>query len=105
MINNYEKELVTEENIEEIREEINCDQADEIKVGDTISTYAIFYQPGNQRGQLTIVHNEGRAGIHFGADSDWGNWSDKKQILTLDENDQQYDINGEEIIDEESEVD
>lgn len=106
MIENYEKVLVTKENIEEIREEISCDQADAIEPGDIISTYAIFYQPGNQRGQLTIIHYtdntnrlDGIAGICFGADSDWGDWDDENNILTTDEG-RKYDITGEDITEE-----
>lgn len=100
---NYEKVLVTEDNIDEIKWEICCDQADEVEVGMTISTYAIFYEPGHQRGQMTIFHDTGRGAINFGADSDWGDWDDERGILTLDDAGQEYNTNGEWINEDEFE--
>ena len=70
----YTKILVTAENLEEIREAILAlDQRREIQVGQTISTWPIFYR-GGQRGQVTVWHDTDRAAVDQGGDSLWGDW-------------------------------
>ena len=76
--------LVTDDNIEDVRE-IMCaaDQADEIYPG--CVTQGILYEPGQQRGQLTVYSNNMRAAICIGGYSVWGEWDDDAETLTTDD--------------------
>lgn len=66
--------MVTEANLAELREFVRAvDQAEEITVGQTISTWPI-YTEGSQRGQITVYHDEARAAVCAGGNSDWGDW-------------------------------
>lgn len=92
------RETVTAENIAEIKQSISCDQAYELEVG--CETWGILYQPGNQRGQITVWPNE-RAAICLGGDSSWGDWMPNQQIIILDDTDDEgaqivYDADGNE---------
>lgn len=80
-----DRQTVTEENIEELREAIGAlDQRAELQPGMTI-TYATFAYTGGQGGDILVVHNEGRAGIAFGGPSAWGDYDEDAQAVTLDE--------------------
>ena len=82
----FEKTLVTADNIDEIREAIPVlDQRAEIEVGRVISTWPIYYQPGNQRGQITVFHDTDRAAVCYGGYSEWGDWNDEEGIIILDD--------------------
>jgi hypothetical protein len=59
------------------------DQFAEVRSGKTISTYGFLYE-GWQRGQLTVYHDDGRAAICLGGDSDWGEWDNDEHALRLD---------------------
>ena len=76
--------IVTEENIEAVRDMICSDQAERLEVG--CETWSIIYT-GGQSGCMTIWPN-GRGGIMLGGDTDWGDWDDKTETLTLDETDE-----------------
>ena len=76
-----ERITVTADNLETVRETMHGrDQAEELVVG--CETWGILYQPGNQRGQMTVWPN-GRAAIMLGGNSAWGDWIDG-QMLTDD---------------------
>ncbi len=69
-------------NIDDLRERTSAlDQRAEIKVGQTVSLYAFRYE-GGQRGDAIIFHDEGRGGICFGGDSDWGDVSGDLTLST-----------------------
>ncbi len=80
---------VTAKGAEALRERILArDLADEIRAGQTIS-YNTFTYEGGQAGHILVIHSgpEGdisRAGICFGGNSEWGDWDDKTQTVTLD---------------------
>ncbi len=86
MATEYKRVRVNEDNIEEIRDAIAAtDQRNEIRVGQVISTWPIVYEPGQQRGQMTIWHDTDRGACCHGGDSLWGDWSDPKRVLCLEE--------------------
>lgn len=92
---------VTAENIDAVREDMAAgDQKKEIEPG--CETWAIFYEPGCQRGQMTVWPYKGRAAVAFGADSQWGDWDPNVRTLHLDEPDADgntivYDASGDRI--------
>jgi len=83
------KITVTSENLEDIREQIPAlDQQQELKVGQVISTWPVYYEPGAQRGQLTVWHegrDECRAALCLGGDSAWGRWSEEEGFIPDDD--------------------
>lgn len=89
---------VTAENIEEARESMQAgDQRKELEPG--CETWGILYQPGSQRGQITVWPHKGRAAVCFGADSLWGDWDPNARTIHLDETAEDgtlivYDENG-----------
>lgn len=97
---------LTQKGAEELRERITfCDLADEIKRGQTIS-YNHFNHEGGQSGAILVIHEEkegpvDRAGICFGGNSEWGDWDDKTQTVTLDHDPGcgriVYDVNGKQV--------
>ena len=89
--------IVTAENIDEVREDMAaCDQANELEPG--CETWGIIYEPGGQRGQMTIWPEDQRGAVCHGADSAWGDWYSNKMMLQLDDpRDVFYDVAGEEI--------
>lgn len=89
--------IVTAENIDEVRGDMAaCDQADELEPG--CETWGIIYEPGGQRGQMTIWPDSGRAAVCHGGDSTWGDWdSDDLTLQCDDPRDVFYDADGEEI--------
>jgi hypothetical protein len=92
--------LVTESNIEDIREMMAAgDQAEEIYPG--CVTWGIQYS-GGQRGQMTVYPKTGRAAVCFGGDSIWGDWSESDAQMT-DDNGQVWDTDGNEVETEEEE--
>jgi hypothetical protein len=61
---------VTSTNIAEALQYCSAsDQRDDLKPG--CLTWPIYYDPGAQRGQLTIWPADGRAAVALGGDSDW----------------------------------
>jgi hypothetical protein len=80
---NPDEITITSENLEDIREQVStCDQARALIVG--CRTWGIFYEPGRQRGQMTVWPN-GRGAIDFGGDSIWGDWDETHQLLVTDD--------------------
>lgn len=73
---------VTAENIDIVRDQIaSGDQREEVEPG--CETWGILYQPGSQRGQITVWPREGRAAIALGGPSVWGDWDpDTRTIIT-----------------------
>ncbi len=91
---------VTEDNIEQVREEISSlDQREKLEVG--CETWAVFYT-GRQRGQMTVWPDKGLAALDLGGNSIWGDWdSNARNLITEDEDENGfkivYDENGEHI--------
>ena len=84
--------IVTEENIDKVKEEMSgCDQTKELVPG--CITWGIIYQPGSQRGQMTRWPND-RGAVTWGADSAWGEWWD--DVLILDDGESKVDEDGNE---------
>lgn len=95
----YKEVLITADNITEIKESIPAsDQRDEVQIGTVISTWPIFYSPGNQRGQITVYHDHNRAAIWCGGDSAWGDWLESSEIIALDDGHTYIDSTGKEIV-------
>ena len=86
-----DKITVTAQNIDEVREELPCDQAAELEIG--CETWGFAHSCG--RGQITVWPN-GRAAIEHGGDSVWADWDGN--ALTADDNDAAYDANGGETV-------
>lgn len=83
--------VVTAETLAEYRETLPRDQAAEIEPG--CVTWAITYEPGAQRGQMTVWPATGRAAIYLGGASAWGEWDNKAGVLTTDDGGR-YDEDG-----------
>ncbi len=74
---------VTADNINMVIEDVAAlDQHREMRAG--CETWAIFYEPGHQRGQMTVWPDDGRSAVCWGADSSWGDWDGAARILTFD---------------------
>jgi hypothetical protein len=87
-----EKQIVTAENLETIRETINPgDQSREVEIGQTISSYRSNYKGYNVF--TTVWHDALRAGQAQGGDSVWGEWSEANETLTDDQG-YEYDLDG-----------
>lgn len=69
-------------NLGDMLHRLPFDQGQELRQGETISTYGFLYE-GGQRGQLTVYHSQGRAAIFLGGDSDWGDWDHDSNALRL----------------------
>ncbi len=82
---------VTDENINLVKTEMFAlDQIDDVVPGCEVWQ---FEHTNGQAGQFIVFPKDGRAGICFGGDSEWGEWDNQKRTLRLDE----YDIDGEPI--------
>lgn len=91
----HEIVVVDEHNIDQIREVVHAaDQAAEIALDQRISTWPIFYA-GNQRGQITVWHDSGRAAVFLGGESAWGRWDATRHVLILDDDGSCIDEYGE----------
>lgn len=84
---------VTSDNLDEVISSMAAlDQAEELAPG--CITWAIFYDPGDQRGQMTVWPN-GRGAMACGGDSVWGDWDEDSQTLQIDDGGGTYDCDGE----------
>lgn len=84
--------LVTRDNIEVVKDSMAAlDQRAELAPG--CVTWAIYYEPGSQRGQMTVWPN-GRGAIARGGDSIWGDWDDTAKVLVCDADEGVYDEDG-----------
>lgn len=73
---------ITEANIENYREKLPRDQADELVVG--CLTHS-FDQPNTpEKGVLTIYPESYRGAVCFGADSEWGDLDIENEVIVLD---------------------
>jgi len=92
--------IVTHDNLDQIKDQMMAlDQIEEVKPGCLVYQFEI---EGGQAGQITAWPKAGRAGICFGGDSEWGEWSNETKTLMLDEPDDDgepicYDHDGERI--------
>jgi hypothetical protein len=60
---------ITAENIDAAREALPRDQAAQLAVG--CVTWGVLYEPGQQRGQVTVWPDADRAAVALGGDSIW----------------------------------
>jgi hypothetical protein len=76
---------VTADNVDEFRDAIQSRaQQREIKVDDVIS----HFRDDSDATEVTIWHNQGRAAVcYYNGESEWGNWNEQLQTITLDEPD------------------
>ena len=90
--------IVTEDNIAAVKQSMAAlDQAAEIAPG--CVTWSIYYEPGDQRGQMTVWPN-GRGAVAHGGNSIWGYWDDESKQLACDDGQGIYDEDGDLVIDE-----
>jgi len=89
-----ERVTITPHNIERILAEIvPKDQRRLICCGDTISYYGS--DPDDEEPvHVTIWHNQGRAGVCWTWESEWGAWDERDQTIRLDE----CDLWGEQVV-------
>lgn len=91
-----EKVTITEDNLAELQELVGAvDLRQELALPEMMGEVVSIYLAGDSAHpsvQLLVVHNSQRAGIYFGADSDWGDWDEASQRLTLDDGDSIYEI-------------
>lgn len=102
--------IVTAQNIEEVKQRLPSDQAQELIIGCETWTF-IFTAPVSsgyyeEIGVMTYWPETGRAAMCTNGDSFWGDWDG--EILSLDDTDEwgrplRYYANGEEILWEEEE--
>jgi hypothetical protein len=76
---------VTSENYDDFVDTIQArDQRREVKIGDVIS----HYRSDDNEVEVTIWHNHRRAAVcYYNGDSEWGEWDESEQSITLDETD------------------
>jgi len=80
-----ERVTITPENYERIMAKIMPkDQRRQLTYGDVISYYRTE-EDEDEPLHITIWHNHGRAAACWVWDSEWGNWDEVEQTITLDE--------------------
>jgi len=87
--------IITTDNLEQAQLILPVDQAREVVVD--CETWAIYYQPGDQRGQMTVWPVTGRGAICMGGDSIWGDWDEESRRLHC-ESGAVYNEHGVEIV-------
>lgn len=99
----YKKVWIGNDNIGLIRKTIGIPaHAEAIRVGDLISSWAIYWRTG--RGQITVWHETNRAAVTVAAFSDVGRWDDERRLVILDGTGMRIDADGR-ILDPEPEED
>ena len=79
-----ERTKVTQENAQELREKIQvCDIQEAIVPGAEIEAWDSKIMGTSHI--IVVFHDTGRAAHFAGSDSDWGEWDEKEQVITLDE--------------------
>ena len=79
-------EVVTERNIDDVREvigRISLDHADALELG---CRYWGFTNPEGFKGEIIVWHG-GRAALVAEAGSHWGRWNDQSKRIVLDNGD------------------
>ena len=61
-----------------------------------ISVYR-FSRPSGEAGSLVVCHDTGRGAISFGATTQWGQWDETSEILTVDGTGEQFNFDGQPV--------
>jgi hypothetical protein len=63
------------------------------KAGTLISIY-LFSTPTRESGSIMVCHDLGRGAISFGTVTQWGQWDEAYEILTIDGTGEKYNFDG-----------
>ena len=58
-----------------------------------VSSYH-FRAPSGEPGSIVVCHDLGRGAISFGANTQWGDWDETYEFLTLDETGEKINFDG-----------
>jgi hypothetical protein len=62
--------------------------------GEAIISVYQFSRPSGEPGSLVVCHDTGRGAISFGANTQWGQWDETYEVLTVDGTGEQCNFDG-----------
>ena len=65
--------------------------------GEAIISVYRFSRPSGEPGSLVVCHDTGRGAISFGATTQWGQWDETYEVLTVDGTGEQFNFDGQPV--------
>ena len=62
--------------------------------GEAIISVYLFSRLSGEPGSLVVCHDTGRGAISFGANTQWGQWDETYEVLTVDGTGEQFNFDG-----------
>jgi hypothetical protein len=67
------------------------------ETGEALISVYQFSRPSGDPGSLVVCHDTGRGAISFGTKTQWGQWDEAYEILTVDGTGEQYNFDGQPV--------
>jgi hypothetical protein len=64
------------------------------ETGEALISVYLFSRLSGEPGSLVVCHDTGRSAISFGAHTQWGQWDETYEILTVDGTGEQFNFDG-----------
>jgi hypothetical protein len=65
--------------------------------GEAVISVYLFNRPSGGPGSLVVCHDLGRGAISFGTHTQWGQWDETNEILTVDGTAEQFNFDGQPV--------
>jgi len=67
------------------------------ETGEALISVYLFSRPSGEPGSLVVCHDTGRGAISFGATTQWGQWDEAYEVLTVDGTGEQFNFDGQPV--------
>jgi hypothetical protein len=64
------------------------------ETGEALVSIYLFKRLSGESGSLVVCHDTGRGAISFGANTQWGQWDENYEVLTVDGTAEQFNFDG-----------